>query len=330
MKKLTLLASLVVIGLSGCGPKEEATTEGTTGSTGSSAATTGSSKPLVVFAQANSQDPWRQVFDRDTKAAADKLSGEMAFEMQEAKDDSATQISQIETLLVKKPAVLLVSPVTESVQAATDKAFDAGVPVILLDRSVPGDKYTAYIGGDNVEIGKAAGEYMGELLKGKGTVLMIQGTAGAIPTRDRANGFLEAVKKFPGIKVIQGDDCGYQRERGRKFMETYLAGGKAFDAVYAHNDEMAIGAMLAMEAAGTPLKPIIGIDACQKEVVQYIQEGKISATFSYPQPGPRGVELAAEIIKGTKPAEKKILLPTEKVTKENAADYLAKYPNLVD
>jgi len=324
---LLALASLAL--LVGCAPKEESTTATTTGSA-STGTSTPAAKPLVVFAQANSQDPWRQVFDRDTKAAADKVSGEISFEMQEAKDDSATQISQIETLLVKKPAVLLVSPVTESVQAATDKAFAAGVPVILLDRGVPGDKYTAYIGGDNVEIGRAAGEYMAEVLKGKGTVLMIQGTAGAIPTRDRANGFLEAVKKFPDIKVVQGDDCGYQRERGRKYMETFLAGGKPFDAVYAHNDEMAIGAMLAMEAAHQPLKPIIGIDACQKEIVQYIQEGKITATFSYPQPGPRGVELAAQIVKGVKPTEKKILLPTEKVTKDNAAEYLAKYPNLVD
>lgn len=319
-----LLLALTLSALIGCAPKEESA------SNENSSVTPKASLPLVVFAQANSQDPWRQVFDRDTRAAAKRYASEFNFEMQEAKDDSATQISQIETLLVKKPAVLLVSPVTESVQAATDKAFDMGIPVILLDRSVPGNKYTAYIGGDNVAIGRAAGEYMAEVLGGKGTVLMIKGTAGAIPTRDRAEGFLEALKKHPDIKVIEGDDCGYQRERARKFMENFLASGKPFDAVYAHNDEMAIGAMLAMEAAKQPKKPIFGIDACQKEVIKYIQEGRITATFSYPQPGPTGLQIASQVLQRKLPREKQILLPTERVTKENAGSYLAKYPNLVD
>lgn len=111
-------------------------------------------------------------------------------------------------------------------------------------------------------------------------------------------------------------------------MERFLQSGRAFDAVYAHNDEMAIGALMAMEAARTPKKVIVGIDACQKEVVDLIKQGKIDATFKYPQPGPPAIEIAAEIVKGNAPKEKRMILPTEIVTIDNADDYLAANPNL--
>lgn len=323
--KLGLVAlSTLVVGL-GC--SSGGTSEGTAGS-GEPGTPSSGEKPLVAFAQANSQDPWRQVFDAETKDAAAKHTSEFSFELQDAQDDPSKQIGLIETFLVKKPKVLLVSPVTEAVQSAVEKATDAGVPVILLDRSVPGDKWAAYVGGDNVQIGREAGKFVAEKLGGKGVVLMIQGTVGAAPTRDRANGFLEAVKEHPGITVITGDDCGYQRVRARSFMENFLTSGKAFDAVYAHNDEMAIGAFLAMEAAKAPKKLIVGIDACQREVIQMIADGKLDATFTYPQPGPAAIEIAAKIIKGEMPTEKQVLLPTEKITQENAAAFLDAHPNL--
>ena len=285
--------------------------------------------PLVAFAQANSQDPWRQVFDKDTKAAADQHKSEFSFEEQEAQDDVSKQVSEIETLLVKKPKVLLVSPVSEAAEEEVGKAHDAGAFVILLDRAVPGDKWDVYVGGDNKEIGRQAGEYMAKRLNGKGTILMIRGIADATATKDRGDGFMEAIKKYPGITVIPGDDCGYQRAKAQTFMENFLQSKKPFDAVYAHNDEMAIGAYLAMKDANTPKKIIVGIDGCQKEMVDYIKDGSIDATFAYPQPGPRGIEIAAAFIKdGTRPTDKKVLLPTEMVTKDSADNYMKEHPNL--
>ncbi|MCB8932051.1 MAG: substrate-binding domain-containing protein [Fimbriimonadaceae bacterium] len=311
------LAALVVIG--GCGSKPE----------GGTPTAAGEAKPLVAFAQANSQDPWRQVFDKEIQAEAAKHGDEFAYEQQSAEDDPNKQISVIDTLLVKTPKVLLVSPVKESVQQTVEKAYDAGIPVILLDRGIPGDKYTCLIGGDNVEIGRKAGEYLVERLGGKGTVLMIQGLGGASATLERAQGAMEVFKKNPGITVIEGDDCKYQRKAARDYMDTFLQSGRAFDAVYCHNDEMAIGAYLAMEAAGTPKKIIVGVDGCQKEIVQYILDGKVDATFKYPIPGPEGIRVAASLLKGEgPPADKKIVLPTEIVTKENADAYLKANPNL--
>jgi ribose transport system substrate-binding protein len=304
---------------------------GSGGTTSTSTSTGTEGKPLVAFSQANSADPWRQVFDAETKAEADKHSDVMSFEEQAAEDDPNKQINVIDTFVLKSPKVLLVSPSTEAVQAATDKAFDKGIPVILLDRNVPGDKYTAYVGGDNKEIGREAGKYIVERLGGKGTVLMIQGIADATPTKDRRGGAMEVFKANPGITVIAGDDCKYQRQAAQSYMESFLQSGKPFDAVYAHNDEMAIGAYMAYEhAAKKPAKKplFVGIDGCQQEVVQMIKEGKIDATFKYPVPGPKGIQLAADLIAGKKLDGKSFILPTERVTKENADKYLADNPSL--
>ena len=331
--KFRFALAACVIALVGCSNSGGSTETTSTGDAPKSSASN-DSLPLVAFSQANSADPWRQVFDADTKSAADKHSSEMRYQMNSAEDKAETQISNIENLLLNKPKVLLVSPATEAVQQATDKAFDAGVAVILLDRAVPGDKWTAWVGGDNKEIGRQAGQFIVEKLAGKGTVLMIQGIADATPTHDRRDGAMESMKKAPGINVIMGDDCKYQRQAAQTYMENFLQSGKPFDAIYAHNDEMAIGAMRAWEdwakrQSTAPKRPlIVGIDGCQQEVVDLIKEGKIDATFKYPGPGPKGIELAADILKGKMPTDKKILLPTEKVTKENAEDYAKANPNL--
>ncbi len=289
------------------------------------------SLPLVVFSQANSADPWRQQFDAETKAAADKDQSQFRFEEQAAEDDANKQIDQINTLLLESPKALLVSPAEESVAPAIEKAYDQGVPVILLDRGIPGDKYTVHIGGDNVDIARQAAEYIVKRLNGHGIVLMIQGKAGADATNDRRDGAMGVFNENPGITVIQGDYCKYQRQAAQDYMESFLQSGKPFDAVYAHNDEMAIGAYQAYDHAGTKpaKKPIfVGVDGCQQEVVQMIKDGKLDATFRYPDPGPKGIEVAAEIIKGNMPKDKKIVLPTEIVTKDNADKYLADHPGL--
>ena len=294
------------------------------------------STPLVVFSEANSKDPWRKVFDADTKSAADTHKAEFDYEMQDAGGDPAKQNNIVDTFMIKKPKVLLISPTEDSVQTSIDKAFDAGVPVIILDRNIKTEKYTCYVGGDNVEIGREAGEYVAKQLNGHGKVLMIQGILQVGATRDRKSGFMDVMKKNPGITVVEGDDCGYDRKKGREYMASFLQRGEHVDCVYAHNDEMAIGARLAWDswiATRDQSKPItapifVGVDACQTEVVDMIKAGKLSATFKYPTPGPKGIEIAAEIIKGNKPKDRKIILPTVKVTKETADQYLKDNPNL--
>lgn len=320
-----LIAALFIVGCSSSGGDQAGSS--TTGDN----KTDGGGKPLVVFSQANSQDPWRKVFDADTKAEAEKHAAEFSFDMQDAGGDANKQNDQIDTFMVRNPKVLLVSPTEVSVASSIEKAYDAGAKVVLLDRAIEGDKWNCWIGGDNVEIGREAGKFVAETLGGKGTVLMIQGIAQATPTKDRAAGFMEVIKGYPNITVIQGNDCGYNRDKARSYMETELLKDQVLDCVYAHNDEMAIGARLAWEAKmpGSAKAPIfVGIDACQKEVVDMIKEGRLAATFKYPTPGAKGIEIAAELLRGKEPAEKKIILPTVKVTKETADQYMKDNPNL--
>lgn len=325
-----LLAALLLVGCSGGDSSTGETTGGTT--TGTTKSEGGGDKPLVVFSQANSQDPWRKVFDAETKAEADKHAADIKYEAQDAGGDASKQNNIIDTFVLSKPKVLLVSPTETSVQASIEKAFDAGIPVILLDRSIDSEKYTTWIGGDNTELGRQAAEYIGKRLSGKGTVLMIQGIASASATKERKSGFLEVMKaKFPDVKIVEGDDCGFNRVKARSYMESFLLRGEKIDCVYAHNDEMAIGARLAWDAAnpsGGTAPVFVGIDGCQQEVVDMIKNGKLDATFKYPTPGAKGIEIAVDIIKGNAPKDKKIVLPTVLVTKDTADQYVKDNPNL--
>lgn len=323
MKHTLPLLALLLIAV-GCTPATESA------STGSEPPKTGGAKPLVVFAQANSQDPWRKVFDADIKAAAAKHADEFDFEMQDASGDSAKQNNIIDTFMIRQPKVLLVSPNDVSVATSIEKAYDAKVPVILMDRSLDGDKFTTLVTGDNKLLGRMAGEFVVKQLKGKGTVLMIQGISSATPTHERRDGFMEVIMKNPNVKVILGDDCGYQRQKARSYMESFLQKGEKIDCVYGHNDEMAIGARLAWDAANkTEAAPIfVGIDACQMEVMDMIKSGKMAATFQYTVPGPKAIEIAADILKGKMPTEKKVTLPSAEVTKETVDQYIKDNPNL--
>lgn len=324
MKHTLPLLALLLIAVGCTSPSTE------TSSTGSEPAKTGGAKPLVVFAQANSQDPWRKVFDADIKAAAAKHADEFDFEMQDASGDSAKQNNIIDTFMIRQPKVLLVSPNDVSVATSIEKAYDAKVPVILMDRSLDGDKFTTLVTGDNKLLGRMAGEFVVKQLKGKGTVLMIQGISSATPTHERRDGFMEVIMKNPNVKVILGDDCGYQRQKARSYMESFLQKGEKIDCVYGHNDEMAIGARLAWDAANkTEAAPIfVGIDACQMEVMDMIKSGKMAATFQYTVPGPKAIEIAADILKGKMPTEKKVTLPSAEVTKETVDQYIKDNPNL--
>ena len=287
--------------------------------------------PLVVFSQANSQDPWRQVFDSEISAAAGRHADEFRFTMQGAQDKPDLQISQVEAFLLQNPKVLIISPATEALESVCSKAYREGIHVILLDRGVPGDEYTTLIGGDNVEIGRKAAEYIADKLDGKGAVLMIKGKAGATATNEREGGAMEVWRQqYPNIKVIEGDHCDYQRNAARNYMATFLQRGDEFDVVYAHNDEMAIGAWMALNERGITDKLIVGVDACQKEAIQMIIDGKLTATLVYPVPAQRGIEIASDLINGAIFIHKKIILKTMVVDATNAEQYLQDNPSLVE
>ncbi len=198
------------------------------------------------------------------------------------------------------------------------KAVDAGIPVIVLDRAVLGDKYTCFIGADNVQIGNAAGKWIASKLAGKGKVVELKGLMTSTPGQDRHSGFREAIEGT-GIEVIFEADMKWLEPDARKEMESALARFDRVDAVYAHNDPGAHGAYLAAKAAGREEEMLfVGIDALPQEGVAYVGQGILDATFLYPTGGAEAIDVALQILNG-EPVPKKIVLDSRVFTAENVA-----------
>jgi ribose transport system substrate-binding protein len=203
--------------------------------------------------------------------------------------------------------------------------MDSGTPVVTLDRKVNTD-VTLHIGADNVLIGETAGKFVCEVLNGEGNVIEIQGTAGASATVDRHDAFHRVLKEeCPGVKVVADQVANYVREPAIKFMEDMLQrfGPGEIDLVYAHNDDMALGAVTALEAAGRlDQVKVVGIDG-ENAAYDAIKDGKMAATFTYHFVAPEGVQYAYKVAKGEK-LDEEIVLPTHQVDASNVDQFLGK------
>jgi ribose transport system substrate-binding protein len=276
---------------------------------------------IMGFSQCTFEDPWRINMNKEMESAARANRG-VRLITSNGENRNAKQIADIENYLVMGVKVLIVSPREAApLTPAVEKAYDTGIPVIVLDRKIDSQKYSVFIGASNLEIGREAGKYMVEKLGGKGNIVEIEGILGATPTQERSQGFHEVVDKQPGMKVIYKQPGDYKRSPARQVMENALSANDKIDAVYAHNDEMMIGAYLAAKAAGREKNLVfVGIDG-QREAVDMIRQGVLSATFVYPNGAKEAIESALKILRGEK-VEKQIMLPTTRVTKDEAKDYV--------
>jgi ribose transport system substrate-binding protein len=195
-------------------------------------------------------------------------------------------------------------PLTEPVA----KAMAAGVPVIVLDRALLGDKFTCFIGANNRKIGKAAGEWIANTLGGKGNVVELMGLQTSTPGQDRHSGFLEGIAGSD-IKIIFSADMKWLEPDARKEMESALSRFDKIDLVYGHNDPGAHGAYLAAKAAGRTGIKFVGIDALPQEGVAYVSQSILDATFQYPTGGTEAIDTAMKIFKG-ETVPKEIILGT--------------------
>jgi len=241
-------------------------------------------------------------------------------------NNASKQVSDVESLIAQGVKVLIISPVTaDALTPVVKQAMDAGIPVVTLDRKVNTD-VTLHIGADNVLIGKTAGEFVCATLGGEGNVIEIQGTAGASATVDRHDAFHAALaENCPGVKVVADQVANYVREPAIKFMEDMLQrfGPGEIDLVYAHNDDMALGAVTALEAAGRLDEvKVVGIDG-ENAAYDAIKDGKMVATFTYHFVAPEGVQYGYKVAMGEElPGE--IILPTHQVDATNVDDFLGK------
>lgn len=221
--------------------------------------------------------------------------------------------------LILKGAIILSPNEAKPLTPIVKRAFEAGVPVIVLDREIEGDTYTTFIGADNRAIGHAAGEYVAKVLNGAGDIVEIKGLPGSTPARDRSEGFREAIARVPTLRIIHDPVANWLREEVMSQMESALAAHPKIDLVYAHNDPMAIGANLAAKAKGREAKiKFVGIDGLPglDGGRQAVQDGKLAATFVYPTGGKEAVAIVTKILKGEQ-VPHRITLATEQIA--NAA-----------
>ncbi|RHW42587.1 ribose ABC transporter substrate-binding protein RbsB [Neobacillus notoginsengisoli] len=223
----------------------------------------------------------------------------------DAQNDSAKQVSDIEDLIQQGVDVLVVNPTDSSaVAAAIESANKADVPVITVDRSAEGGEVVSHIASDNVAGGQMAGDFILEKLGKKGKVVELEGIPGSSAARERGEGFHKSVDPESAIEVVAKQSADFDRAKGLSVMENILQANKDVQAVFAHNDEMALGALQALEAAGLKDVLVVGFDATD-DAVKAVEEGKMAATVAQKPAliGEYGIGTAIKVAKGEKTEE---------------------------
>ncbi|MCB1823219.1 MAG: extracellular solute-binding protein [Candidatus Competibacteraceae bacterium] len=282
---------------------------------------------VIGFSQATTTEPWRLLFNKELREEAAKYP-QIELIAKDGMDKAEQQVADMEAFIARRVDVILISPkVAEALTPVVSKAFDTGIPVIVLDRDVLNDRYTQFIGGDNHEIGRAAGRYAVKLLGGpgqaRGKVVEIWGGMASTPAQDRHKGFYEIVSQEPGIQIVNPPrDGDWKQDRAYDIMVDILEKQPIIDLVYAHNDPMAYGAyQAAKDAKREKGIAFLGIDGIPAEGVKWVRDGILTATFLYKTPGDEGIREALRFLKG-EDIPKRLTLPTLTIDRSNAAEIL--------
>ena len=282
-------------------------------------------KPLKIgFAQTGAESAWRTANSESMKAEAAKRGIDLKFSDGQGKQEN--QIRALRSFVTQKVDAIVLAPLVETGwDPVLRDAKRAGIPVIITDRSiVTADEslYACFIGSDFFIEGRMAAEWLARKTGGKGRIVELQGTPGSAPANDRRKAFAEGLAKYPDLKIIDSQSGDFRRAGGKEVMEAFLKKhGKEIDIVYAHNDDMALGAIQAIEAAG--LKPgsdivIVSIDAI-KEAIQAVVDGRINCTVECnPLFGPKVYDTVASLLAGKK-VERKSYNKDELFDSANAA-----------
>ncbi|WP_433327997.1 substrate-binding domain-containing protein [Spirillospora sp. CA-294931] len=275
----------------------------------------------VGYSQSNNAEPYRAQLNLQLKHFLKKYPDMKLLPIADAKQSNATQISQVQQFVTQKVDVLIVSPTEPApLTAAVARACQAKIPVIVLDRTVNTDCYTSFIGGDNYDIGKKAGETAVKALPNGGDVVELRGLLSTQPQIDRDKGFRDAIKANPKIRIVADREAKWLKEAATPVMQQWLTKYPKIDLVYAHNDPMALGAYLAAKGKGRDKQiKFIGIDglAIPDGGIRAVQQGQLYSTYVYPTGAKEAADTAYAITHG-KQVSKKQVLPTAEVTPQNA------------
>jgi galactofuranose transport system substrate-binding protein len=284
----------------------------------------------VGFAQTESNNPWRLAQTKSMQDEAKRLGYQLVYT--DAAGSTAKQVADVRSMIAQKVDAIFLAPREDKPLApVVAEARKAGIPVILLDRNIDpalskaGTDYVTFIGSDFIKEGQRVGDWLVKNAKGKTNIIELEGTTGSSPANDRKKGFDSVIAKNPSFKILASQTGDFSRDKGRQVAETLLQAHPETNVIYAHNDEMAIGAISALQAAGK--KPgvdvlVLSIDG-GKEAVQLVVDGKINYVVECnPRFGPEAFKTLKGYAAGTKyPA--KVINTDRDYTAQNAKAGLA-------
>lgn len=278
-------------------------------------------KRYVVGVSQCSEDVWREKLNEELRIAA-LYYNDVDLRISSANDDVQMQTEQINKFVDEGVDLLIVAPGQVSISPAIDRAYEKGIPVIIFDRRTRSDKYTAYIGADNKQIGSSMGEYLAGTLTDGGRILELSGLSTSSPAIERSNGFDSVVQCRPGISIVEHLSADWTEQGAFRTVDSLLSKPhNEFDCVFAHNDRMAMGARRAAEKHGLNLEHIkfCGIDAMPQKGggMELVDNGTLFASYTYPTRGDEVMLLAMNILEGKK-YNRENQLSSALVTRDNA------------
>ena len=277
-------------------------------------------KKYVIGVSQCSEDIWRDKLNNELVMSTYQHDN-VTLKFASANDNDRLQKQQIEQFIKEGVDLLIVSPnQIHTISSVIDKAYDAGIPVILFDRKTDSRKYTAFIGADNYEAGHEIGYFIGQQLEGKGNIAEICGLQASSPAIERNRGFMDALKNYPDIKVVARGYGDWIKESGVTAMDSILVQSKgSFQYVFAQNDRMALGALQSIKKHKVKGIKIVGIDALPVPGggMENVRDGNLEASYIYPTRGDSVMQLALNILE-KKPYKRDNYLKGALVTKANA------------
>ena len=273
----------------------------------------------IGFSQCIGSDKWR-------KTMLDEIRRELSFHpeihliYEDAKGNSDTQVKQVKSLLKKKVDLLIISPnEAEPLTPVVEEAFSQGTPVVVIDRKTSSNFYTAYVGADNFEIGRMAGEYLAHRLKEKGNIIEVTGLSGSSPAIERDRGFKSAIKKYPGVKITKELSGKWLNNTAEQEVSAFKHLFENTDAVFAHNDQMALGTYTALKKHGLASKvKLVGVDALpgKNNGLEFVSKKILDASMLYPTGGKEAIRTAIAIL-NKQPFNKNTKLKTVVIDSSN-------------
>lgn len=304
----TLLGTALMLG--GCG--------------GENAATEGEAKYVIAFSQCNSAEPYRRTQDEIMAREIEKYE-DCTLLKADAQQSNSRQIEQIRSFTLQGVDALIVAPNEAApITPAVEEAHKAGIKVVCLERNLEEPVYDVFVGADNVAIGELAGQFIAEKLEGveNPVIVEMKGLQGTKPQVERHEGARKHIDQLPGVTVIE-EVADWLQSRAKAKMTDLLQANPRIDAVYAHNDPMAVGCYLAANDADRADEMIfVGADGLGGEEggVKHVMEGRLDCTFYYPTCAAEGLEAAVKLVRGEE-VEKEIILQPAQITLANAEEW---------